>query len=398
MRDAVLEAEAKALVGQVLDGRYRLESVLGHGGMGLVFRAMQTSMDRPVAVKTLHPQLAMAPLFFERFKREAEVASRLHHPNIITIFDFGRTTDNHCYYVMELLEGESLRQRIKRDGPMSVRQATAIIEQVAIGVAHAHKQGVIHRDIKPHNVMITAVDGAEYVKVLDFGLVKAMEADDDEQLTSTGQVLGTPQYMPPEQAGGEDVDQRSDLYSLAGVLYYCLTGHSPYGANTVRKALQAALTKKPNPVAEHRHGAPIPEALERLLVKGLSSEKADRYQTAEAFIEALHTTLASTPDAELDAVPKRTDEGSSKDVGSGSSSAHHREGSRARAKSVAVAKPLPKSGQSLHRDPEPKPPLLSSAGFLLSVAAALVAVIVGALWWKYEKTSEREAAQQVAIA
>ncbi|MCU0701931.1 MAG: serine/threonine protein kinase, partial [Myxococcaceae bacterium] len=113
--------------------------------MGVVFRAVQTSVQRPVAMKTLHPQLAMAPTFFERFRREAEIASRLHHPNIITIFDFGRTSDGLCYYVMELLQGESLRQRVKRDGPMTLRQAAAVIEQIALGVGHAHKQGVIHR-------------------------------------------------------------------------------------------------------------------------------------------------------------------------------------------------------------------------------------------------------------
>src|SRR4051794_20030364 len=179
--DAIETVNAADYLGKTLDGRYRLDTVLGQGGMGLVFGGLQTSMQRPVALKTLHPQLAMAPTFFERFKREAEMASRLHHPNIITIYDFGKTAEGLCYYVMEMLAGESLRERIKRDGPFSLREAAAIIEQAAAGLAHAHHSNVIHRDIKPHNIMLTSVDGNEYVKVLDFGLVKAMEQEEEEQ-------------------------------------------------------------------------------------------------------------------------------------------------------------------------------------------------------------------------
>lgn len=302
------DLDANALIGKVVDGRYRIESVAGQGGMGVVFRAVQTSVQRPVAMKTLHPQLAASPTFFERFKREAELVCRLNHPNIITVFDFGKTTDGLCYYVMELLEGESLRERVKRDGPMTLRHAAAIIEQVALGVGHAHKHGVIHRDLKPHNVMLSLVDGHEYVKVLDFGLVKAMEQEDEEQLTSTGQVLGTPQYMPPEQAGGERVDQRSDLYAVTAVFYSCLTGRSPFGANTVRKALQASLTQKPTPIAKLRLDAPVPETIEQFCHLGLAPDPNERYQSAEAFIEALHRALAGVPDSVLDALPRANPE------------------------------------------------------------------------------------------
>lgn len=395
---------AQELIGKVLDGRYKVESVLGQGGMGMVFKGLQTSVQRPIALKTLHPQLAMAPTFFERFKREAEVASRLHHPNIITIFDFGKTADGLCYYVMEMLEGESLRQRIKRDGPFTLREAAAVIEQCAAGVAHAHHQQVIHRDIKPHNIMLTKVDGNEYVKVLDFGLVKALEQEDEEQLTSTGQVLGTPQYMPPEQAGGEVVDQRSDLFSLAGVFFYCLTGHSPYGANSVRKALTLALAGNVPNVATYRRGAPVPKAIDEFLVKGLMPEKEDRFQTCEDFVEALHASLSGTPDSVLDAVPQFTPE-PSKDAASGSSSASRRSGgSRAPSKGVSsVAKPLPKSasrvGASLPPHvPDTRQPSQSSAsqvrsngvplGAVVGGAAVLVLIIGGALLWKLSKQPE----------
>ena len=307
-----------ALIGQVLDGRYKIEDVLGQGGMGMVFRATQTSVHRPVAVKTLNPSLAAAPQFFERFRREAEIASRLRHPNVITIYDFGRAQDGTCYYVMELLEGESLRELVKRDGPMTLRRAVNVIEQACRGLAHAHEQGAVHRDIKPHNIMVQQLDKRDFIKVLDFGLVKALEQEDEQQLTSTGQVLGTPQYMPPEQAGGEVVDHRSDLYSMGGVFYYCLTGTSPYGANTVRKALTAALTQPLPTVAAKRQGAPVPPALEEFIQKALAREKEDRYQSAQEFLDALLDAVADASPEELDALPS----GSAAEVGAGSKPGH----------------------------------------------------------------------------
>ncbi|QRN93290.1 serine/threonine protein kinase [Archangium violaceum] len=312
--DHLCSAPQMALIGQVLDGRYKIEDVLGQGGMGMVFRATQTSVQRPVAVKTLNPSLAAAPQFFERFRREAEIASRLRHPNIITIYDFGRAQDGTCYYVMELLEGESLRELVKRDGPMSLRRAVDVIEQACRGLAHAHEQGAVHRDIKPHNIMIQQLDGRDFAKVLDFGLVKALEQDDEQQLTSTGQVLGTPQYMPPEQAGGESVDHRSDLYSMGGVFYYCLTGTSPYGANTVRKALTAALTQPAPTVAAKRQGAPVPPAVEEFFQRALAREKEDRFQSAQEFLDAMLDAVADLSPEELDALPT----GSAPDAGGGS--------------------------------------------------------------------------------
>jgi len=390
-KDPFDAVNAQALIGQTLDGRYRIDAVLGQGGMGMVFKGLQTSMQRPVALKTLHPQLAMAPSFFERFRREAEIASRLHHPNIITIFDFGKTADGLCYYVMELLEGESLRQRVKRQGPMTLREAAAVLEQTALGVGHAHKQNVIHRDLKPHNVMLTQVDGNEYVKVLDFGLVKALEQEDEEHLTSTGQVLGTPQYMPPEQAGGEVVDRRSDLYSLTGVLFYCLTGHSPFGANTVRKALTAALTGQVPSVATYRQGAPVPEAVDRFIARGLKPEKDDRFQSADEFIQALLAATAGVPDAVLDAQPTFTPD-TGKESGSGSSSASKKgSGSASRSRPAsrsvsAVSKPIPRASPKVEVAPslaEPAaPPRSAPWGLLVGIAAALVLVIGGAVAWK----------------
>jgi serine/threonine protein kinase len=348
-----------ALLGQVLDGRYKIESVLGQGGMGMVFRATQTSVQRPVAVKTLNPALAAAPTFFERFRREAEVASRLRHPNVITIYDFGRAPDNTCYYVMELLEGESLKELVKRDGPMSLRRAVNVLEQAARGLAHAHEQNAVHRDLKPHNIMVQQLDGKDFVKVLDFGLVKALEQEEEDQLTSTGQVLGTPQYMPPEQAGGEVVDQRSDLYSLTGVLFFCLTGTSPYGANTVRKALTAALTQTVPPVNTKRQGAPVPSAVDAFMQKGLAREKEDRFQSAEEFIEAMLDSIADLTPEQLDARPSG---GASGREGGGSGSRPSASGARKAPGSASSARPSRPSAASPGRNSGPSNVVVKGAG------------------------------------
>ncbi|MBL8935124.1 MAG: PEGA domain-containing protein, partial [Archangium sp.] len=230
-------------------------------------------------------------------------------------------------------------------------------------------------------------------KVLDFGLVKAMEQEEEEQLTSTGQVLGTPQYMPPEQAGGEKVDHRSDLYSLTGVFYYCLTGHSPFGANTVRKALQASLTQKPPPIATYRKGAPVPDAIDRFCQKGLEAESDARYQSAEEFIESLHAALSGTPDSVLDAVPQHVAE-SGKESGSGSSSASRRgssrTGSRAAVKAVSSVNSKSKSGASkVEPAPAPAPETRGPpVAAIALIAVALVAVIIGALVVKSQRGAE----------
>jgi serine/threonine protein kinase len=383
------EENAQALLGRVLDNRYRIDSLLGYGGMGLVFRGVQTAMQRPIAVKTLHPEFAMAPQFFERFRREAEVASRLHHPNIITVFDFGKTTDGLCYCVMEYLAGESLRQRVKAAGPLTLREAAAVTEQAAQGIGHAHKQSVVHRDIKPQNIMLAEVDGRQYVKVLDFGLVKAMQQDDEEQLTSTGQVLGTPQYMPPEQAGGDEVDQRSDIYSLTGVFYYCLTGRSPFNANTVGKALQAALTQQVDPVASLRVGAPVPEAIDAVIRKGLMPEKADRFQTVDELVEALHAALAGETDAVLDAVPEFSPD-ASRDGGSGAASSMRRATQAPLLMTKSVSSVEAPSSRGTPAPHAGAAPALGSAAprrgsaFGVAVAVTVVALAVGGglfAWW-----------------
>jgi serine/threonine protein kinase len=397
------------LTGHDLDGRYKIEAILGQGGMGTVYRAMQTSISRQVAIKTLNPSLAAAPQFFERFKREAEVASKLNHPNIITVFDFGRASDGLCYIVMEFLQGESLRERVRQQGPMTLRRASAIIEQVAIGLSHAHQHQVVHRDIKPHNIMLSSVDAAEYVKVLDFGLVKAMENEEEEALTSTGQVLGTPQYMPPEQAGGDVVDHRSDIYSLCGVFYFCLTGTSPFQANSVRKALTAALTQQVQPVATFRKGAPVPRGIDELIRKGLAKEKEDRYQSCDELIQDLQLALEGLTDAELDAQPTGGADGSGIGAKDGSGSTPSSQASKKKG-SVSVMKPLPNAalpageGTMNSRQPKfktapPPPPKKATNPFAFVAIAFFVAAGAGGVYFavKGDKKAEQPAIVEAPV-
>ncbi|MBI5549106.1 MAG: protein kinase [Deltaproteobacteria bacterium] len=293
-------------LGTQIDERYAVDSVLGKGGMGVVFGGVPTSVHRRVAIKMLHPSLATTPEFFERFRREAELASRLHHPNIVTVFDFGRTRDGGCFYVMELMEGESLRALVRRTGPLPVARALKIIEQVGRALGAAHAAGVIHRDLKPHNVMCTAVDGADFCKVLDFGLVKALEEDEHEveQLTSTGQVLGTPSYMAPEQAGGEPLDQRADLFALGACLYFCLTGSPPCKSNSAHKVLVMLMNGEVPPVSARRLGAPISASLEAFVGRALAFSPDERPQSAETFIEEMKRAAAEMSPESLEAIPQ----------------------------------------------------------------------------------------------
>ncbi|MBS2029612.1 MAG: serine/threonine protein kinase [Deltaproteobacteria bacterium] len=293
------------LIGTTIDGRYAVKGILGQGGMGVVFQATQTSMNRDVALKMLHPTLSSTPQFAERFRREAEVVSRLKHPSIISIFDFGQTPQGAFYYTMEMLEGENLKALVKRDGPMSVSRAVNIVEQVGEALSYAHSQGILHRDMKPHNVMCARFKGRDHVKVLDFGLVKMVDEEGgEEHLTTTGQILGTPAYMSPEQAGGDPLDGRSDLYSLGVVLYYLLAGSTPFKASSAHKLLQQAMMNEIPMVATRRKGAPIPGELDMFFRRALAFDKENRPADIESFLAELHASLNGVSQAVLDAVPE----------------------------------------------------------------------------------------------
>jgi serine/threonine-protein kinase len=263
-----------------LTDRYTLERELGRGGMATVYLARDLRHRRPVALKVLHPELARA-LGADRFLREIEVAANLTHPHILPLFDSGEV-DSLLYYVMPYIDGESLRERLRRETQLGVGDALELTREVADALAYAHRQGIIHRDIKPENILLHG----GHALVADFGIARALWQAEGERLTETGMAVGTPAYMSPEQATGErQVDGRSDVYSLGCVLYEMLAGEPPYTGPTVR----AITVKRLNdPVPSIRRLRPtVPPAIERALSQALAPVPADRLATAEQFAQAL---------------------------------------------------------------------------------------------------------------
>lgn len=258
----------------VFNGRYALQRQLARGGMADVFLAHDELLDRPIAVKVLFPEFASDPAFVERFRREAQAAANLNHPNIVGIYDWGQ--ENGTYFiVMEYIEGRSLAEILRSEGPIDPDRAVEITADVAAALSFAHRGGLVHRDVKPGNVLVTP---SGQVKVADFGIATAANAG-DANLTKTGLVMGTATYFAPEQAQGKPVDPRSDLYSLGVVLYEMLAGEPPFkGDNPVAIAYQHV--QQPPPGLRAR-GVPVPEALEAITVKLLAKNPAHRYPGAD---------------------------------------------------------------------------------------------------------------------
>jgi serine/threonine-protein kinase len=263
------------VVGELIAGRYELEELVGTGGMSSVFRAHDRLLERRVALKILHEELSSDQDYIERFRREARAVARLSHPNIVTVIDRGEQ-DGRQFIVFEYVEGENLKALLERRGPLPVPEAVRIGCQVARGLAFAHERGLVHRDVKPQNVLL-APDGQ--AKVTDFGIARSGDAG----LTQTGTVMGTSDYMAPEQARGEHVDAQSDVYSLGAVLYELLTGDVPFpGENFVAVAMRHI--NDPPPSARERR-ADVPPRLDETLRTAMAKEQSDRYEMAELAAE-----------------------------------------------------------------------------------------------------------------
>ncbi len=278
-------------VGALIGERYRILQRIGEGGMGAVYRAEHVLMKKIVAVKLLHAELGGVDEAARRFEREAQSASRLNHPNIVAVTDFGRTATGQLFLVMELVSGEALADRLDREKPLPVVHAVEIAKQVLAGLEHAHGEGVIHRDLKPANVMLArSTDGRPGVlaKLLDFGIAKiSQDGEGDRPLTQGAMVFGTPSYMSPEQATAQDADARSDLYSCGVMLYEMLAGRKPFVADDLVKVMALHVTASPPPLSRVAPEAEIPFALEAVVMRALEKDRARRFQSAADFRAAL---------------------------------------------------------------------------------------------------------------
>lgn len=265
-------------------GEYEIEQVIGHGGMGIVLKGFQKELNRFVAVKVLSPHLATSGAARRRFAREAQATAAIVHPHVMAIHSVNANA-KLPYLVMPFVACESLQERLDRQGPLAVTDVLRIGIQAALGLAAAHAQGLVHRDVKPANILLETT--VERVMLTDFGLARAV---DDATLTRTGVVAGTPQYMSPEQANGDAIDHRSDLFSLGGVLYAMCTGRPPFRAETTFGVLRRIRESAPRPIREIN--PEIPEWLERIVLKLLSKEAAGRIASAEQVASLLERCLA----------------------------------------------------------------------------------------------------------
>ena len=273
------------LVGTVLGGAYKITRLIGQGGMGAVYEGVQLRLERRVAIKLMARELSANPEAIARFRREAEVTSQLGHPHIVQVFDFGEAPTGEPYLVMEFLEGEDLEKRLARIGRMSAPAASHIIRQVASALSATHAKGIVHRDLKPANVFLLSVEGeTDFVKVVDFGISKVRAAG--TKLTAALAVMGTPNYMAPEQAEGriDEIDHRTDQWALACIAYELVGGRPPFVGENVASLLYQVIHQAPSPLASMNPG--LPSQVEDVLRRALSKTQIGRFSTMTEFSRA----------------------------------------------------------------------------------------------------------------
>jgi serine/threonine-protein kinase len=403
-------------IGRTLDGKYRIDGFLKRGGMGSVYRGTHVLLNKPVAIKLIRPELVTSHDIVERFFREARAAAKLSHPNIVTVHDLGQTEDGTLYIIMEIVDGQSLKDLIVAHGPWAPARALRFARGVASALSVAHRNGIIHRDLKPQNIMVFQdSEGNESPKLLDFGIAKTLEPD-SPALTSTGMVLGTPHYMSSEQAKGMPADQRSDIYALGVILYEMLVGKVPFDDKSIPSILVKHLTEPPRPPSSLR--SDIPREVETLVLRCLEKDPDKRFQSADDLGKALAARVETESHRVLDptvaTVPpteQLTVESSPGLTGAGGASA-------AKAAPVPFPPPVPaseatrkmESGTVRAREvqaPRPRPQPVqpqggSRSGLLLGlvvIGALMVAMAVGGfLLYRLMRGSTSETPAQVATA
>jgi eukaryotic-like serine/threonine-protein kinase len=390
-------AVADALLGRTIEGKYRLDTKLGAGGMGAVYQSTRLLIGDQVAVKVLHLDQTADPNATERFRREAQAAARVQHPNAVTIYDFGVSPEGLVYLVMELIAGQSLRQLLQQTGALSPVDAASILGQVCAALDVAHQQEVVHRDIKPDNIIVKATSEGWRVKVLDFGIAKLtnLKAATD-QLTLTGSMVGTPHYMSPEQCMGEDLDRRSDIYSLGILLYELLTGVVPFNATTWGAVIVQHVNNPPPPLSARR--PELPRAVEAVVLRALAKERTARPQTAGMLARELAAAISGVveppslspprgiPITPAPALPLAPSSGSLSRGVPGATPPPAAKGNQA---PTQVMKLSAVSGAKRQRDGEPVKPRRTRAPLFVGAAMCLT-LLGGGLWWALKPNSEPE--------
>ncbi|MET0386366.1 MAG: serine/threonine-protein kinase [Polyangiales bacterium] len=378
-----MEDAEHARVGSVLLQRYRVDSLLGRGGMSTVYRGVQLSVKRPVAIKLIAGSLASESESVQRFRREAEAMAQLRHPNTVRIYEFGVTEQSELFIVMELLEGHDLAEHLRDHGPFPVAEALSIARQALESLCEAHSLNIVHRDLKPANIFLTQLPrGRVLAKLMDFGIANIDQHAAATKITRSGTMMGTPAYMSPEQAQGKLVDARSDLYSLGVTLFEMLTGQAPFDGQTTAAVLMAHVTAAPPRLRDIRPDVAFPESVQAFVDRLMSKQPDQRPPSSEECLSELETLLEAEHLGQGSA-----GQGSSSNLGSAAHNANVWATTRARF--AALAQQVQATLPALVTAARKRPPIA-----LAALGAVLLLTVAGVSLWQ-NNASEPEAGMPV---